>query len=164
MKKHIIFTLAVMLSLAGCNKKPREMKSIYDNIPSLEEVSGIWVSADTAAYEPTIRNFRGVALANRNLTSLSWFVSAPYSGGYHTGVLKINGKTPMVSMFRWQPYQALRKGETDNFEILSSTRMLPDENAIMWKIDITNLAKEDRNIDISLDMIGFISKRQSLFT
>ena len=158
MKKKISLIIAIIIGLAGCTKNQQKMKNISDNIPSLEEVSGIWVSADTAAYEPTIRNFRGVALANRDLTSLSWFVSAPYSGGYHTGVLKINGQTPMVSMFRWQPYQALRKGETDNYEISSSTRMLPDDNAIMWKIDITNLAKEDRDIDISLDLIGFISK------
>jgi hypothetical protein len=158
MKIQVLIAIAIFLFFAGCNVKKPEMKNIYDNIPSLEEVSGVWLSADTAAMEPSIRNFRGVALANRDLTSVSWFVSAPYSGGYHTGVMKINGKTPMVSMFRWQPYQALRKGETDNFEILSSTRMLPDDNAIMWKIDITNMAKEDRDINISLDLIGFISK------
>jgi hypothetical protein len=158
MKIRLLIPIAIFLVCTGCNVKKTEMKSIYDNIPSLEKVSGIWVSADTAAMEPTIRNFRGVALANRDLASLSWFVSAPYSGGYHTGVLKINGKTPLVSMFRWQPYQALRKVEADNFEILSSTRMLPDNNAIMWKIDITNSAKEQQKADVSLDMIGFISK------
>jgi len=158
MKIQTFIGLAFLIILAGCNLKKSEMNNISDNIPSLEEVSGVWLSADTAAMEPSIRNFRGVALANRDLTSVSWFVSAPFSGGYHTGVLKINGKTPMVSMFRWQPYQALRKGDTDNFEVLSSTRMLPDDNAIMWKIDIINLAKEDREINISLDMIGFISK------
>jgi len=68
MKRKICFVIAIILSLAGCTKKQQEMKDIYENIPSLEEVSGIWVSADTAAYEPTIRNFRGVALANRDLT------------------------------------------------------------------------------------------------
>jgi hypothetical protein len=158
MKTQIFILVFVFMVFAGCNVKKPGMKNIYDNIPSLEEVSGVWLSADTAAMEPSIRNFRGVALANRDLTSVSWFVSAPYSGGYHTGALKINGRTPLVSMFRWQPYQAIRKGETDNFEILSYTRMLPDDNAIMWKIDITNLAKEDRDINISLDLIGFISK------
>lgn len=158
MKQKIYILIAMIMYLAACTKTKPEMKNIYNNIPSLEEVSGVWVSADTIAMEPSIRNFRGVALANRDLTSVSWFVSAPYSGGYHTGVMKINGKTPRVSMFRWQPYQALRKGVTDHFEILSSTRMLPDDNAIMWKIDITNLAKEERDIDISLDLIGFISK------
>jgi hypothetical protein len=158
MKQKVFFLIAITMCLAGCMKKMPEMENIYNNIPSLDEVSGVWVSADTISMEPSIRNFRGVALVNRDLTSVSWFVSAPYCGGYHTGVIKINGKTPMASMFRWQPYQALRKGETDHFEILSSTRMLPDDNAIMWKIDITNQEKEERNVDISIDLIGFISK------
>lgn len=138
--------------------KPIKNTSIYDNIPSLEELSGKWVSIDTVDMEPSIRNFRGQALANRDLTSVSWFASAPYSGGYHTGIMKLNGKTPMVSKFRWQPYQALRYGELDNYLIQSSTRMLFEKDAIMWKVEITNNEAEARDLTIDLDLIGFISK------
>ncbi|HOF20984.1 MAG TPA: hypothetical protein PLO24_06995, partial [Bacteroidales bacterium] len=98
------------------------------------------------------------ALLNRDMTSLSWFVSAPYSGGYHTGTLRINGKTPKAKMWRWQPYQGLRKGDIDGFDILSSTRMLFDRDAVMWQVDISNSDTVSRDLSIELDLIGFISK------
>lgn len=157
MKKLFFLMIISSLVITACNNK-NKTNDIYNNIPSLEELSGVWVSADTAVMEPSIRNFHGQALANRDLTSISWFVSAPYSGGYHTGTLKINGKTPKISNFRWQPYQALRKGEIDNFSILSSTRMLFEKEAVMWQIEITNKDTVNRNLRLDLDMIGFNSK------
>lgn len=157
MKKFFFLLIISSLVITACNDK-NETKDIYSNIPSLEELSGIWVSSDTAAMEPSIRNFRGVALLNRDMTSLSWFVSAPYSGGYHTGTMQINGKTPMVEEFRWQPYQALRKGTLDRLSIKSSTRMLFNKDAIMWQVDITNNDDKTQNVIIKQDFIGFISK------
>ncbi len=65
----------------------RQVNPIQANIPSLEEVSGIWINADTISMTPSVRNFRGQAQLNRDMSSLSWFASAPYSGGYHTGVI-----------------------------------------------------------------------------
>jgi hypothetical protein len=148
-----VFFIALLLS---CNSDRKER--ITASIPSLEEVSGIWVSADTADMEPSVRNFRGQALANRDLTSLSWFVSAPYSGGYHTGVLRIDGNTPKVSMFRWLPHQAIRKGELNGWNLYSTVKMVPYENAILWTVDIMNDSAVEREMNLSLDMIGFISK------
>ena len=153
------YSLLVLLiiSLLSCNNQSN-ITDIQDNIPSLEELSGVWVSTDTVAMEPSIRNLRAQALVNRDLTSISWFASAPYSGGYHTGALKLNNKTPKVSKFRWQPHQALRFGEIDRWSVLSSTRMLFEKDAVMWKIEITNTDAEARDLQIGLDMIGFISK------
>src|SRR5690606_13093637 len=116
----IFYLILLKIFVTSCTNTSESSKSkanILHNIPSIEEVSGIWVAADTTAMEPSIRNFRGQALVNRDMTSVSWFASAPFSGGYHTGVMKINGVVPLVSMFRWQPYQALRKSELDNWEI-----------------------------------------------
>ena len=133
-------------------------RQTQQTIPTLDELSGAWASYDTVAMEPSLRNFRGQALANRDLTSLSWFVSAPYSGGYHTGVLRINGKVPMTTRFRWQPWQTLRQSVSDSLDILSSTRMLPDQNAVMWKISLRNNSDRSLDLHIDQDLIGFISK------
>jgi len=141
---------------ASCSQDRQTV--ITDSIPALEEVSGTWLSADTADMEPSVRNFRGQALTNRDMTSLSWFVSAPYSGGYHTGVMRINGESPKVSMFRWLPHQAIRKGELDGWNFYSTVKMVPGKNAVMWQVNISNDAPEERVMDLSLDMIGFISK------
>ena len=135
-----------------------QTKSVYSNIPSLNEVSGNWVNADTSKMEPSIRNFRAQALCNRDMSSLSWFASAPYSGGYHTGVLKVNGEVPSAQLWRWLPWEALRKTTTSVCAISSSVRMLPDNDLIMWQIEITNNTAIDQQYEVTQDLIGFVSR------
>src|SRR5687768_5635784 len=96
-----LFMVFVLIFGWGC----RHADSI-NHIPSLDNMSGQWVATDTVAMEPSLRNFRGQAVINRDMTSISWFASAPYSGGYHTGVLKINGSILQPSLFRWLPYES----------------------------------------------------------
>ncbi|HYW96861.1 MAG TPA: hypothetical protein VE870_14800, partial [Bacteroidales bacterium] len=154
-----IISVAIILSilmLTACDRKAGHDNS--SGIPTIDELSGKWASYDTVAMEPSLRNFRGQALANRDVTSLSWLVSAPYSGGYHTGSLRVNGEVPMTTSFRWQPYQALRRSVSKNLDILSSARMIPDKNLVMWKIDIKNTSGKSQTLNLDLDMIGFISK------
>ncbi|HNV66080.1 MAG TPA: hypothetical protein PK005_08090 [Bacteroidales bacterium] len=159
MKKSIfILLLPALIGFAGCNDSKSVQTGLSHAIPSLEELSGVWVSTDTVVMEPSIRNFRGQALLNRDMTSISWFVSAPFSGGYHTGTLRVNGKTPGANSWRWQPYQALRKGSIDNLDFLSSTRMLFEKDAVMWEVEITNSDTVTREANLELDLIGFISK------
>ncbi len=156
MKTGPFLFLISLTALFSCNMNQRE--NIQNSIPALDEVSGVWVSADTADMEPSIRNFRGTALLNRDMTSVSWFVSAPYSGGYHTGILKIGGHTPKASMFRWLPHQAIRKGAMDGWKLFSTVKMVPDTDAILWQVNIVNDSSVARELDLTLDLIGFISK------
>jgi hypothetical protein len=148
-----LFMVFVLIFGWGC----RHADSI-DHIPSLDNMSGQWVATDTVAMEPSLRNFRGQAVINRDMTSISWFASAPYSGGYHTGVLKINGSILQPSLFRWLPYESRRKGTFEKLEVSSFTRMLLDEDGIFWRIEISNKSKEIQNVQVELDAIGFISK------
>ena len=156
MKKRMLIILPCLATLISCSMKREE--AIRNAIPALDEVSGVWVSADTVDMEPSIRNFRGTALLNRDLTSLSWFVSAPYSGGYHTGVLKIDGETPMAELFRWLPHQAIRRGSVNGWKLFSTVKMIPEQDAIMWQVNLENDTTVAREVEISLDLIGFISK------
>lgn len=150
-------SIFVWISILACNKEPRN-KDIASHIPSLEKLSGQWVSVDTVDMEPSVRNFRAQALTNNDMISLSWFASAPYAGGYHTGTLRVNEHTPRVTHFRWQPYQALRKSVSDSLELTSATRMVPNKNIILWQVEIKNTSQVNTTLTISADHIGFISK------
>ena len=149
----VLFTL-----LWSCTSEKKERIDLISLVPSLEELSGQWVSVDSVEMEPSIRNFRAQALVNDDMTSISWLASAPFSGGYHTGTLKINDETPLVTHWRWQPYQALRRSVGEDIEVNSSTRMVVDENIILWNVEIKNTSDIDQEYNISLDHIGFISK------
>jgi hypothetical protein len=152
------YLLILLIFCLSCTDTKTKNETNQKHFPDLDEISGKWVAADTVAMEPSIRNFRGQAVVNRDLTSISWFASAPFSGGYHTGVFKINGEIPLASMFRWQPYQTLRKSQWKDYELVSSTRMLPEEDGILWRIEIHNTGQTTDTLDINLDAIGFISK------
>ncbi|MEZ4946436.1 MAG: hypothetical protein R2804_12950 [Cyclobacteriaceae bacterium] len=156
MNRLVIFC-GVILALTSCETKKKNSIS-KDIVPSLEYLSGEWVAVDTVDMEPSLRNFRAQALTNNDMTSLSWFASAPYSGGYHTGTMKINGETPLVTHFRWQPYQALRRSVSDDMEINSATRMVVDENLILWEVEIKNTSSNSKDFSVSIDHIGFVSK------
>ncbi|HOS72905.1 MAG TPA: hypothetical protein PLZ75_10725, partial [Bacteroidales bacterium] len=69
MRKEICLMIFLLLMAATACDKKQESGKIADNIPDLEELSGIWVSCDTVEMEPSIRNFRGQALLNRDMTS-----------------------------------------------------------------------------------------------
>ncbi|HEY2728286.1 MAG TPA: hypothetical protein VGI61_14015, partial [Parafilimonas sp.] len=132
-------------------------QNIYSNIPTLKELSGIWVNADTISMEPSLRNFKAQALLNRDMSSVSWVAAAPFSGGYHTVALHVNGETPRAQLFRWFPWQALRKTSLPGYDINSNVRMLPDSNLIMWQIEISNTTKAVKHFNVQQDLIGFIS-------
>jgi hypothetical protein len=150
--------LLLALSFVAFSALCQQPKSaIAKNIPSLESVSGIWINADTLGIEPSVRNFRAQALLGKDMASICWFASAPYSGGYHSGVIRINGKAPLGQLYRWYPYQALRKASEPTYKIASTVKMIPDNNGIMWEITITNSTKRSQHYDIAQDLIGFIS-------
>ena len=148
----LLFAAGVFNSYAQLSKR-----SIQNNVPSLESVSGVWINADTLGIEPSVRNFRAQALLNRDMASIGWFASAPYSGGYHTGVLRVNGKAPLAQLYRWYPWQALRKATEPTYKIASAVRMIPDNNGMMWEITITNSTAKAQQYHIEQDLIGFIS-------
>lgn len=126
-------------------------------MPDISQLSGKWENADTTATEPSLRNFRAQAILNRDMTSISWLARAPFSGGYHTGVLRINGVAPRVQVFRWQPWEGLRRATASNYKIQTSVRMIPDHDGVMWSIKIANNTNQAQQYRISQDLIGFIS-------
>ncbi len=154
----IFFLIGIMSFYTWSCSNPGVKSDITKNIPSLEELSGEWVSVDTVDIEPSIRNFQSQALTNPDMSSISWLAAAPYAGGYHSGIFKLNGGVPLVKEFRWQPYQAIRKTSFENFEILSRTRMPIERNVVMWDIEIRNNSESEQEIHIEQDLIGFISK------
>src|ERR1700761_5243523 len=139
-KPCLLVLFLVASALTGLAQSSR--KNIYANVPSLDEVSGIWMNADTLSMTPSVRNFRGNALLNKDMTSLSWFVSAPFSGGYHTGIIRVNGEAPHAQLYRWQPWQALRKVAEATYKMSSAIRMVPDHDAMMWEVTISNPTKK----------------------
>lgn len=149
--------LLVLLCWMACEQKPTDVNPMV-HVPDLNALSGKWVSTDTVDMEPSIRNFQGQATVNRDLTSISWLAAAPFTGGYHTGTMRVNGQTPVCKLFKWEAYQALRNTQVEDVSIQSATRMAPHQNLILWEVEFKNEGEVSQNLSIEQDQIGFVSK------
>ncbi|RYZ47362.1 MAG: hypothetical protein EOO14_23610, partial [Chitinophagaceae bacterium] len=151
MKRTILLCYLIIVTITGAGQAAK-------HVPTLEDVSGIWIHADTISMTPSVRNFRAQASVNRDMASLSWFASAPYSGGYHTGVLRVNGEAPRAQLFRWFPWQALRKMKASTYSLASTVKMVPEADAVLWEITLTNTTAKTQRYAVEQDLIGFISR------
>ena len=73
--KQIVIPLLAFLLLVSCRQEAEQKANLERNIPTLEKLSGKWVSVDTVDMEPSLRNFRAQALTNKDMTSLNVRVS-----------------------------------------------------------------------------------------
>ncbi len=152
-----IVIIVFLFTLFSCREN-EDRKQLTQIVPTLAEMSSIWISSDTIANLPSLRNFRGQAMVNRDLTSISWLASAPYSGGYHTGIMKVNGQIPITQQYRWSIFGTERKATIEKLEIASNTRMVFDDGGMLWSVTFTNQSDEEIEIEVEQDVIGFISK------
>src|SRR5512133_2086321 len=82
------------------------------DVLTLDELAGDWKSRGELEQFPSLHNFRSELLVNKDFASVSWVASPPFSQGFHSGVLRLDGKVPVAEKFRWYPYQSIRAGTT----------------------------------------------------
>ena len=71
------------------------------DVPTLDEMAGDWKSRAVLEQFPSLHNFRSELLVNKDFASVSWVASPPFSQGFHSGVLRLDGKVPVAEKFRW---------------------------------------------------------------
>jgi len=111
-------------------------------VPSLDSLSGDWLSRDELAHLPSLRNQWGQAHANADLTSLSWLAIPPYSGGYHTGALRVDGRVLPAQDFQWAPWGVRRRASDGAVSVVTDTRMGYESTDVLWRVEVTNTVAE----------------------
>jgi hypothetical protein len=127
-------------------------------VPTLDEMASDWKNAAELEQFPSIHNFNGQMLVNKDFASISWLASPPFSQGFHSGALKLDGKVPVAERFRWYPYQAVRSGSAGGVALETINRMVFDARGVLWRITISNTQPRALSGKLSLDLIGAISK------
>jgi hypothetical protein len=72
--------------------------------------------------------------------------------------MRVNDETPLVTHFRWQPWQALRKSQNGSLEVQSATRMVVDQPIILWEIEMKSSQPQAPGLRVEIDHIGFMNK------
>ena len=127
-------------------------------VPTLDQLASDWKSRAELEQSPSIHNFKSELLVNRDFASVSWVASPPFSQGFHSGVLRLNGKVPVADKFKWYPYQSVRAGSADGLAIETLNRMVFDDCGVLWRITFSNTLPTESTAQVSIDLIGAISK------
>ncbi|HEY3607290.1 MAG TPA: hypothetical protein VGL06_07300 [Pseudonocardiaceae bacterium] len=130
-------------------------------VPELADVAGDWMAAADLAHLPSLRNQWGQGHVNHDLSSLSWLAAPPYSFGYHTGVLRLDGATLPTQRFRWQPWGVRREHATDAVRVHTDTRMVLAQDLLLWRIDVTNTTDHAVSHLLSQDLFAMVAHTET---
>jgi hypothetical protein len=127
-------------------------------VPTLDDLASDWKTRTELEQFPSIHNFKSELLVNKDFASVSWVASPPFSQGFHSGVLRLNGKVPVAERFRWYPYQSVREGSAGGLALETVNRMVFDDCGVLWRITLSNTQPTEITANVSIDLIGAISK------
>ena len=130
---------------------------ITPDVPDLDDVAGHWVDANEIAHLPSLRNQQGQGHVNADLTSASWLVAPPFTFGYHTGELHVDGRTPAAQRFLWKPWGVIREHRGHGLLIRTDTRMALSRDLLLWQITVTNEGPEARNVELVQDLYATVA-------
>ena len=155
----LIVAVLLLVSLPAIQKPSFGSQTITrpQGVPSLDDLSGDWKTPDELAQYPSIHNFKAELLVNKDFTSVSWVAAPPFSQAFHSGVLKLNGQVPLAEQFRWYPYQAVRSGSAGGLTIQTVNRMVFEDCAVLWRVNLSNTQPAEVSSQVSIDLIGAIS-------
>lgn len=123
-------------------------------VPPLEELVGAWIEREALAHLPSLRNQWAQAHVNEDLTSLSWLVAPPYTTGYHTGVLRIDGVPVAAQRLRWSPWGVERSGHHGDIEVHSEARMPLEKAVVLWRIRLKNTSRSLATFTAEQELLG----------
>jgi hypothetical protein len=138
-----------------CNRQPGDE---HAGIPDLGEVAGHWVAAADLAHLPSLRNQFGQGHVNADLSSLAWLAAPPYSFGYHTGVLRLDGKILPAQRYRWKPWGVQREHASARMTVRTDTRMALEQDLLLWQIEVTNNTGDAIDTTLSQDLYAMVTR------
>jgi hypothetical protein len=138
-----------------CNRLPGDEQA---GVPDLDEVAGHWVAAADLAHLPSLRNQFGQGHVNADLSSLAWLAAPPYSFGYHTGVLRLDGEILPAQRYRWKPWGVQREHAGARMTVHTDTRMALEQDLLLWQIEVTNNTGDVLDATLSQDLYAMVTR------
>jgi hypothetical protein len=144
---------------AECHRLPASVAGEQPaGIPDIDDVAGQWVEATDLAHLPSMRNQFGQGHVNSDLSSLAWLAAPPYSFGYHTGVLRIDGVILQAQRFRWKPWGVRREHAAASMTVRTDTRMVLEQDTLLWQIEVTNNTGDPIECTLSQELFAMVTR------
>ena len=154
---------SAMLQNAGSVVQLVVTSGANTNVPSLDEMAGGWLEMTNVANPPDVNNCNDMLLINWDLTSyfcnpgdvLYGGADGVWNAGYPLVTLSIAGNEYQATECCWYPYCALRRNTNcAGLEVLTDTRMIYEQRAVLENIKITNPSPVNTNTEFTLSVPG----------
>ena len=131
-----------------------------DSPPTLDQLATDWLECAQLAHMPSLHNFHEMAACGPDLVGVNFLpghriykASGPRWFIYNTLPLcrlSIDARSPEAQACRWYAYQAMRRANVDDVEIVTTNRLASEANAILWRIELRNRGPAGKTVAVSI--------------
>ena len=148
--------------------------SSASGLPTLEEMGTGWLDCRLLAQMPSLHNFHEMAACAPDLVGVNFLPGGQLYGDESGPLLPIYHSLPLCGMTidgqsydstscRWFAYEAVRRAQVGDLDVVTSNRMVMEDTVLLWRVRFTNkgAAAETFNISITAD-IGWMPVKQEI--
>lgn len=150
------------------------MPSVAPGLPTLDEMGTDWLDCGLLAHMPSLHNFHDMAACAPDLVGVNFLPGGPLSrdeSGPHWLLynslpicgMTIDGRSYDSTSCRWFAYQAVRRAQIGDVDVVTTNRLAIEDTVILWRVKFTNrgAASKFLNVAITAD-IGWRPVNQDL--
>ncbi len=135
-----------------------------NRIPTLDELATGWLDCSQLAHMPSLHNFHEMAACAPDPVGVNFLPggqlyedSGPRWYIYNTLPLcrlLVDGGGYESSSCRWSAYQAERRAEASDLEVLTTNRLVMEDTIVLWRLRLTNIGSAEKSFHIAVAADG----------
>ena len=130
-------------------------------LPTLDELGTGWLDCGLLAQMPSLHNFHEMAACAPDLVGVNFLPGGQLYGDesgprwpiYHSLPLcgmTIDGRSYDAASCRWFAYQAVRRAQVGNLEVVTTNRLVMEDTAVLWRVKFTNNGTTRKTFDVAV--------------
>jgi hypothetical protein len=142
-------------------------------IPTLDELASGWLDCSQLAHMPSLHNFHEMAACAPDLVGVNFLPggqlyqdSGPRWFIYNALPLcrlLIDGRQLDSTSCRWYAYQAERRANAGELEVISANRLAMEDTIILWRLRLTNTGSGEKSFHIGVAADGELKHAAASF-
>jgi hypothetical protein len=124
-------------------------------IPDLDELAGDWNPVSDLRSLPAMASTSGGAKCTDNILGVDDIGFPPLFDVLPRGTVRFDGSEIKAQDIRWFPYQVLRRASTDRYNFESSVSLSSHQNAVLFRLKITNNGSSPAGVPLQIDLASF---------
>jgi len=130
-------------------------------LPTLDEMGTGWLDCGLLAQMPSLHNFHEMAACAPDLVGMNFLPGGQLYGDesgpcwpiYHSLPMcgmTIDGRSYQSTSCRWFAYQAVRRTQVGNIDVVTTNRLVIEDTVVLWRVKFTNNGATPRTFDVTL--------------